>query len=242
MKISLSELDEKRFGVVTAKISFEENESLSGVLTWCEEKNVGFLIARSPTENIQLAQEMEKNNFILTDTLISYVNADIKINARNLPDGFDWRLGVADDATAAGNLAAQIFKGYGGHYHADPNLSQADCDLVYSSWLESSCKDTNFADVVFFVTFESAPVGFLTVKKRKDNLAEIVLNGIHPDFQNKGLYFFLVSLAKQWAMDQGLTHLMVSTQVINTGVQKVWCRQGFEPHKSFYTFHKWFNR
>jgi hypothetical protein len=24
-------------------------------------------------------------------------------------------------------------------------------------------------------------------------------------------------------------------------VQKVWCRQGFEPSKSYYTFHKWFD-
>ncbi len=242
MNISLSELDKKRFGVVTAKISFEGDESLADVLTWCAEKKVEFLIARSPTANIHLAQDMEKKGFILTDTLVCYVNAAIKVTARPLPAGFEWRMGGAGDAEVADRLAAQIFKGYGGHYHADARLEQADCDLVYSSWMASSCTDKNLADAVFFVTHESMPVGFLTVKKKNDSSGDIVLNGIHPDFQNRGLYFYLVNLAKQWAIDQNLAQLTVSTQVTNTGVQRIWCRQGFEPSGSFYTFHKWFNQ
>jgi hypothetical protein len=34
--------------------------------------------------------------------------------------------------------------------------------------------------------------------------------------------------------------MLISTQITNVAVQKVWTRLGFEPSRSYYTFHKWF--
>ena len=35
--------------------------------------------------------------------------------------------------------------------------------------------------------------------------------------------------------------MVLSTQVTNLAVQKVWSRLGFEPSRSYYTFHLWFD-
>jgi len=253
MKISLSALDKNHFGVVTAKASFETNDSLGDTLCWCHENKVEFLIARIPTENISLAQELELTGFILTDTLVYFRHENISDTEIGLTEscppigtennemkGYSWRLAVPTDAEDIKQLAKKIFKNYPGHYYADRRLKKSDCDLVYSSWAVNSCLDKDFSDVFFLFIFEEKPVGFLTIKVIETDTGEIMLNGIHPDFQGKGLYFSLISLAKKWAIQQRLRQLIVSTQVTNLAVQKVWCRQGFEPYKSYYTFHRWF--
>ena len=44
-----------------------------------------------------------------------------------------------------------------------------------------------------------------------------------------------------WCADVQAQEMIVSTQVINVAVQKVWGRLGFEPRNYIYTFHKWFD-
>jgi hypothetical protein len=70
---------------------------------------------------------------------------------------------------------------------------------------------------------------------------EIILNSVDPEHQKSGFYSPLLSLAKNLAINQKMNELLVPTQISNAAPQKVWCRQGFEPLQSFYTFHKWFN-
>jgi hypothetical protein len=43
-----------------------------------------------------------------------------------------------------------------------------------------------------------------------------------------------------WCASRGAARMMVSTQINNVAVQKVWARLGFEPNYAYYTFHKWF--
>ncbi len=254
MNISLSALDEKRFGIVTAKATLDANDDANDdanaanfkqkVLNWCEKENVQLLIARVPTEQIDLVQELEQAGFILTDTLVYFRNkhlVETEIGLTELDGEFSWRIAVPGDSEDIAQLATKVFSDYGGHYHADRRLNRSDCDLVYVSWAENSCVKSACSDVMLLVTYESKPVGFLTIKMQEaDETGEIMLNGVHPDFQGKGLYRSLILLAKKWAIQQQLKQLVVSTQITNLAVQKVWCRQGFEPHKSVYTFHKWF--
>ena len=240
MNISLSELDETRFGVVTAKANLDGQDNLANVTRWCVEKGVEFLIARIPVEDVYLVQDMESSGFFLTDTLIFYKNAQVNESPCNSPEGYSWRLATERDAGEVGILSEKIFNNYHGHYHADRKLNKSDCDSVYSSWAVNSCLNKNFCDAMIIIEFRTAIVGFLTVKTVGHEICEIVLNGVDPNFQNKGLYALLISLAKKWALERQLKAVIVSTQLNNLAVQKVWCRQGFEPYKSFYTFHKWF--
>jgi hypothetical protein len=242
MKITLSELDEMRFGVITAKMNFECDDNLNEVIDWCMEKNTKFLIVRISTEHINLVQEMERNDFMLTDTLVYFRNKKIEKTLINLPDGYSWRLANLNDADEVEILATQTFVGYKGHYHADQNLAKKDCDLVYSSWAANSCKNKILADAVILILKGQEIAAFATLKKVEDYMCEGVLFGVAPNHQGKNLYSSLMDLAQQWALNNSFCQMSVSTQITNLAVQKVWCRQGFEPHKSFYTLHKWFSQ
>jgi hypothetical protein len=46
--------------------------------------------------------------------------------------------------------------------------------------------------------------------------------------------------AMAWLAARGRTRMVVSTQITNLAVQKVWARLGFEPSSSYYTLHRWF--
>lgn len=70
---------------------------------------------------------------------------------------------------------------------------------------------------------------------------EIILNSVDPEHKKNGFYSTLVSPAKNLAINQKTNELLVPTQINDVAPQKVWCRQGFEPLQSLYTFHKWSN-
>jgi len=241
MNISLSEIDARRFGIITAKAFLDQSDQVNDVMNWCIEKKAELLIARTPVENITLAQDMEAAGSSLADTLIYYKNQNFQDMPFAAADGYSWRFATASDAEEVGQLSGRIFKNYQGHYHADRRLNKSDCDEVYVSWAVNSCLDKNIADTMLVISFNQKIAGFLTLKTIDRETCEIVLNGVDPDFQNQGIYSLLIRLAKKWATEHQFRQIVVSTQLNNLAVQKVWCRHGFEPHKSFYTFHKWFS-
>lgn len=242
MKIQLSQVDKDRFGITTAKIQLEGEESVAQMNNWCDANEVALLVARCKCDDIGLVQRLEKDGFFLTDTLVYYRKKDLAINADVLKPGYSSRFANADDALAVETLARATFAGYSGHYHADPRLATADADAVYSSWAANSCRGGAAADQVILVEHAGAIVAFATLKKVETYMMEGVLFGVAPEHQGRSLYNALMLLAQNWALEHGYSQMIVSTQVTNIAVQKVWCRQGFEPLKNFYTFHKWFVR
>lgn len=242
MNISLSAIDKMRFGVTTAKVQLEGQEQVPEINAWCEDNAVELLIARCRCDDIALVQQLEKDGFFLTDTLVYYRSKVLTATDAILKDGYSTRVATAGDAEAVEALAKITFAGYTGHYHADARLATVNADAVYSSWAASSCGSANVADQVILVEHGTKIVAFATVKKVKTYMMEGVLFGVSPDHQGRSLYNALMLLAQNWGIDHDFKQMIVSTQVTNLAVQKVWCRQGFEPFKSFYTFHKWFAR
>ena len=47
--------------------------------------------------------------------------------------------------------------------------------------------------------------------------------------------------ALEWSAERGVRRMIISTQVSNIAPQTVWVRLGFEPTRSYYTFHQWFD-
>ena len=70
---------------------------------------------------------------------------------------------------------------------------------------------------------------------------EGVLFGVAPAAQGRGIYRSFMVRGMEWCLAQGTSRMVVSTQITNIAVQKVWTRLGFEPHKSYLTFHRWFD-
>jgi GNAT superfamily N-acetyltransferase len=149
-----------------------------------------------------------------------------------------FREGEADEVR---RVATESFRGYFGHYHADPRLDRVKCDEAYASWAYRSCLDREAASRVLVAEDEGRIAGFLTLLQRGPEEQEVILNGVEPRVQRRGIYRALVLAALRQARTDGAKQLSISTQITNLAVQKTWTRLGFEPARSYYTFHVWFD-
>jgi GNAT superfamily N-acetyltransferase len=238
--IALSSLDEERFGIRTARASHVSAQQVAVLAGFCRTNRVKLLIARCSTGDLPAAQAMERAGYILMDTLVYY---DRDLTRAPIPDDRGTvpvrpiRPGEEDQVRA---VAAEAFKGYLGHYHADERLERKSCDEAYTSWAVRSCMG-NAADEVLVADLDGAIVGFATLRLTNPDEGEGVLFGVGPAAQGRGIYRSFMIGGMNWCRSQGAARMVVSTQITNVVVQKVWTRVGFEMSHSYYTFHKWFD-
>ena len=240
--VYLSAIDEERFGIRTARATGVTRQLLPAVLDFCEANTVILLIARCPVLELEAAQLMERHGFILMDTLVYYscslvrkpVPPDVgRVPIRPIRPG---------EEAAVKAVAAEAFRGYFGHYHADDRLDRTKCDEAYVSWAFRSCISDDVADGVVVADSDGSLVGFATLRVNSAEEGEGVLFGVPPSAQGQGIFRSLVIGAMQWCLKRGAERMIYSTQIANTAVQKVLVRLGFEPLRAYYTFHKWFDR
>lgn len=239
-KAYLSNIDKERFGVTTVKTPLMKVEDIPYVLDFCDKQHAEFLIARCKTSDLDTVHEMERLGFLLMDTLVyfqknlekkTFPYDNSKILIRPLSNGEE--LIVKD-------IATNSFKRYFGHYHADRRLSRDECDKVYIDWAYKSCISKDASNHVLIAELGGDIAGFATLRMNDSIEGEGVLFGVSPFCQGKGIYRLLMIGGMNWCVSEELSKMIVSTQITNVAVQKVWTRLGFEPSYSYYTFHKWF--
>ncbi len=240
MQIKLSDIDERRFGIRTAKATDFDRHDIPYLFSFCASERVELLIARCSTLDISVCQEMEKRGCRLMDTLVYYSN-DLGKNtfSANL-EGFTIRNVRPGEEDAVRRIASDAFRGYSGHYHSDARLDQHKCDEIYEDWAYRSCVHKEVAEDVLVAEFKGAIIAFATLRIVSPEEGEGVLFGVARAFQGQGIYRGLIINGMRWCASRGVLKMTVSTQITNIAVQKVWARLGFEPLSSFYTFHRWF--
>jgi GNAT superfamily N-acetyltransferase len=238
--VAFSEIDSERFGVRVAK-AHVTSDCLSSVLDFCSADRIDLLIARCRTSDLEGAQGMEAKGFLLMDSLLYY---SFDLTKKEIPEdscAVRIRRLLPGDETEISRVASAAFKGYMGHYHADRRLDSGQCDEAYRSWAERSCTvGKGVADEVFVAAIEGKIAGFATLRVNSPQEVEGLLFAVAPESQGKGICRLLMIRSLQWCRALGATRMVISTQITNVPMQKVWCRTGFEPSHSYYTFHKWF--
>ena len=146
----------------------------------------------------------------------------------------------AEEAGAVVAIAREAFSGYLGHYHSDPRLDRRQCDEVYIDWAHRTCASSDPAQGVLVAAEQGRVLAFATMRVNSAEEGEGVLFGVAPAAQGRGIYRSLMLAGMRWCGERGCARMVVSTQVTNVAVQKVWTRVGFEPSAAYYTFHKWF--
>lgn len=236
--MNLSTLDTERWKVPTAKLPHVSSAAeLPALLAQCRAQGVRFLIARCPTSELATAQALEREGFELMDTLVYFSR---RLDAGPPEAGIVVREVELGEHAAVKEVASRAFAGYFGHYHADPRLERGACDAVYVDWAERSCQSREVADEVLVATLDGSIAAFATLRLNDAEEGEGVLFGVAPEAQGRGVYRALMIGAMRWFKARSRTRMVVSTQINNIAVQKVWSRLGFEPSQSWYTFHKWF--
>ncbi len=238
--ISLSAIDQARFGMVVARSAAFTARSLPDVLSFCRDHTVRMLVARCDASDFAAIHAIEAAGGRLMDVLVYYAR---HLSGRvELPEPrHAVRPGLPADASAVRWVAAESFRGYGGHYHADPRLDRAKCDETYADWAHRSCVSREVADRVFVAEDAGRVVGFLTLRHNSPVEDEVPLNAVLPSHQRGGVYRSLMAGALASSRDRGVERLIISTQMTNVPVQKAWVRMGFEPSRSHFTFHLWFD-
>jgi GNAT superfamily N-acetyltransferase len=237
--IGFSEIDSERFGVRVAR-AHVVSDRLSRVLDFCAAERIDLLVARCRTNDFEAAQGMESKGFLLMDTLVYYSFDLTKKAIPEDPCQVRVRRLLPGDADEIPKVASAAFKGYMGHYHADRRLDRSQCDEAYRSWAERSCTTDKAADEVLVAEIAGRVAGFATLRLNSPEEVDGLLFAVAPESQGKGICRLFMIRSLQWCRAQGAKRMVISTQVTNVSMQKVWCRTGFEPSHSYYTFHKWF--
>ena len=235
--MKLSPLDTERWKVATAKAPHVRAAEVPALLADCRTQGVQFLIARCPTSELATAQALEREGFELMDTLVYFSR---RLDADPPAESVAVREIEPGEHGTVKAVASRAFAGYFGHYHADPRLDRGDCDAVYVDWAERSCQSREVADQVLVATLDASIAAFATLRFNDAQEGEGVLFGVAPEAQGRGVYRALMTGAMRWFKARARMRMVVSTQINNIAVQKVWSRLGFEPSASWYTFHKWF--
>jgi GNAT superfamily N-acetyltransferase len=231
-----SALDSKRFGIRVFRGRADNVEAAADLLRFARSTDLDLLIVRCPVETIAAAQALERAGAFLTDTLVYYRGPTIGFVPLAAPSP-SVRLCREADRAALQAIARASFAGFFGHYHTDPRLDPIAATEGYVEWASSALADA--ASVVLVSETDGSLSGFLTAKKLDARTWEIVLNGVAPEFQRRGLYAALFREIGCLARAQGASELLVSTQLANIAPQKVWTRAGLALDHALYTFHWW---
>ena len=235
----LSELDKQRFGYKTVKARLKSADEQERLSQFCQENAVELAIIRVPAIELSLLQSLEDEGYRMMDCLVYYA---FKFDRKPIPDEKkqETRPVWPHELDEVVSVAKESFKGYMGHYHADSRLPRERSDEVYTDWAANSVQSREIAHEVLVVEGEGRLDGFATLRMNNPEEGEGVLFGVAPHAQGKGIYQSMMIGGMEWVRDNGAKQMVVSTQVINVAVQKVWARLGFEMDRSYYTLHKWF--
>ncbi|EKE44164.1 GCN5-like N-acetyltransferase [Oceaniovalibus guishaninsula JLT2003] len=240
MPIEMNALETDRFGVPCARIA-DPAAPLDAIDAAARAQGVRMLSTRIDVSNLPRVHALESDGFRLMDTLVYYGRSltDWTEPAPRRP--FDIRRARPQDADAVEAVARSSFKGYYGHYHADPRLDNDKADAAYVEWSGNSIRALTDRLTAAIVTVEDEIVAYATLRFNTDIQAEMVVGGVAPHHQGGGLYAAMVARSLSFMRDDGATEFILSTQINNYAVQKVWARFGLAHRYSYYTFHKWFD-
>jgi len=240
MNLFISDIDKERFGFKTARVIGLTTDSLPSVLDFCTREKVELLIARCNISDLDAAQSIEKQGFLLMDTLI-YYNFDLVSQSVPADNGVaKVRPILINEEEEMISVAQASFLGYFGHYHADSRLDKNKSDEVYADWARKAFA-LRQSDNFLAGEIGGRVVGFGVLRSNNPDEGEMFLGGIHPDFQGQGIYHSFLCKATDWCILKNAKKMVISTQLNNVAVQKVLAKFGFEISRGYYTFHKWFD-
>lgn len=143
-----------------------------------------------------------------------------------------------EDEQALAAIVRRSFHGYRNHYHANPKLP-ADAILEgYVEWaLDYAIRPVD-GQQTWVYRADGEARGFATCRLEPDrSKVEIVLNATDPAWAGRGFYSTLLRFLIAHYRRAGFTALVISTQVWNYGVQRVWARAGLVIDHAWDTYH-----
>lgn len=228
-----SPLDSQRFGRRVFRATVETDDDVRELETIATREGIALAIVRTATDCTAAVHALEAHGHRLMDTLVYWRGPTD--GAGPTPSGV--RRATEADRAAVLALADEGFRAYpSGHYFADPRLDREAIAAGYVEWIGRSVAEPSVE--VWVATVDDDVVGFISV--HLDEPVEMVLSAVAARARGAGVYRRLVDAALATARAHGKPEISVSTHVTTLTTQRAWARAGLLPHRSLYTFHKWY--
>jgi ribosomal protein S18 acetylase RimI-like enzyme len=241
LNLRQSKIESDRFGINVARMSISINcpDSDLEIARVCKESSADLLILRFPSSRTRLARELAEISDKIAfqaDTLV-YFSKNLKsiVERRNISENLKLVTANGNDESRVIDLARVVFCDYPNHYQSNRAL---ESKLILDGYIEWASKGLNDPEklTVIIEDQNSNAIAFALVGFGEEG-AEIELNGVHPDFQNQGIYSALLELLIAQLASQKVEKLSISTQIQNTRVIRAWIKAGFSLDFSLNTYH-----
>ena len=235
-----SALDSSRFGFAIGRAMLAPGEA-ARALEEAETLGLDMLIARCGAGDRATTRSLLDAGALFMDAELHFRGSWPELRELGSSAAAEIRPAGPGDEAAVLAVAGECFRGYGGHYHADPRLDPAAADAAYIDWA-LRCARGDAADVTLVASVGAEVVGFSGFRLISDEEAQLVLGAVLPSAAGRHLYSRLTLAGAAWAEVQGRKSLLCVTQLGNLAAQRSWTRVGLQPSAAFYTFHLWRNQ
>jgi len=128
-------------------------------------------------------------------------------------------------------------------FYADPHFDPARSADLYALWIanDHAASLSEPANHAVWVGTDAADqaIGYLTCRHNPDGSGQIGLLGVSAAAQGQGLGGALVTQARSWCAEQGITTIYVVTQGRNVRAQRTYQRAGFVTRTVQLWYHRW---
>ena len=121
-------------------------------------------------------------------------------------------------------------------FKTDPNFQQNEFERLYLKWIAVSLE--NSLDIPVYITSEEL-MGFTTLQKKNNELADISLVAVDPSAQGKGIGHILIQHTIHKASELGFAKIQVVTQADNEAACHLYKKNNFLLTEHTYIYHYW---
>lgn len=233
-------LDSNRFGLNIHRGVFSDFD-IKKIRKYIYENLVDILILRIESLKKEKQSSLVSLGFpyIHCDNLVYYKVDLINDNPKELKNDLKFIEVNNTNAIEFEKMIPVIFQDYQNHYMANPFLDKSGIIDGYLEWAKGYINSENDGKISWLVyNSNNQLVGFATCSYEiESSICEGILYGILPNMSGGGIYSDLIRFTQKYFKERGYKEMLVSTQIQNFAVQKVWSREGFYLFKSYDTYH-----
>lgn len=236
MTVADAPWESKVLGVKSGVLTAAADE-IEAAVAQSDAEGFEFVTAKVPTTDYAMIHALERNGFLLIETVLHY---SYRYSDNVLPPAPDVAIRRAEDSDteALVKLAALSFGAHFGRFHSDPRIGHERANRVYEEWMRSAMG--GYADDVFVAECDGR-IAAVSIWRTDGDLAHYSLGAVHPDHFSRGL-FKAVTIAGMRRYAGMATELGCATNLHNLPVQAAFQTLGWRRLESKYTFHRWSGR
>jgi len=230
-----------RFGVSRLLVPVDEEATDEDIAVIVHGSPSELVIVRADEGRTRLFRALQAINgaeCLHADTLV-YYEWCLDQSLNYVPSVSDVAVTQCTSFDVIADVLRESFKDYRNHYAANPRLRGSFTVTAYGEWAASLMQDGMTRTFVAREATKGIVNGFVLVSVNEvRQLAEVVLNAVHPDAQRSGIYSMLMWSAAMYCAQLGsVKRIYISTQAENKAVISAWQKLGLKPYLTLNTFH-----